>query len=466
MRDRLPAGPYREVDWGGAGPAPWYMIPFDKQGRCEGPATRQALCDDLARGPSTHVYLFCHGWNTTWKAASEDYAAFFGAFRALREKHRLALPGPYRPLLLGVTWPSTALVFRSEDNPGIAAAVGEDSLDGVVDQERREVAELAADLDAPHVEEFHALVQGKELLDEAEARRLATLLTPLCAGEGEDDLGSEAVEDLLEVWRRGGRQEAAAVDDSGEGGEVGSADASPQAAGGALDYLDPRWIVRVTTVLRMKDRAGKVGATGLRELLHDALNANRTPSFHLIGHSYGCKALLSALCRQQPPRPVDSLLLLQPAISHLCFAPAAATGTGRDGGYAKALDPDWVRQPVLSTFSNHDIPLRRLFHLAARRSRDIGEQVIAAAPGGRYSALGGFGPSGLSDEICRRVAPMPAAPNGYEFLSQPGTFRLFALDGTDCIRSHGDVKNEAACWALYSQVRPPDHKAGQAAGSR
>src|SRR5204863_823662 len=118
-----------------------------------------------------------------------------------------------------------------------------------------------------------------------------------------------------------------------------------------------------------------------------------TARVHLIGHSYACKVVLSALCFQELPRPVTSLLLLQPAISYLCFAAADATGTGKPGGYHDALDK--VEQPILTTYSTHDVALRDLFHLAVRRPFDQGEEHIGAdVPPSPYAALGGYGPGG------------------------------------------------------------------------
>ena len=71
-------------------------------------------------------------------------------------------------------------------------------------------------------------------------------------------------------------------------------------------------------------------------------------------------------------------------------SPTASPGTDRAGGYAAA--PSRSVQPVLSTFSSHDVPLTRLFHLAARRRDDLAEVRIAADEPDRYAALGGVGP--------------------------------------------------------------------------
>lgn len=95
----------------------------------------------------------------------------------------------------------------------------------------------------------------------------------------------------------------------------------------------------------MKDRAGTVGARGVAPLLTDLLRASEA-RVHLLGHSFGGKVVLSALCVPSDlPRKVHAALLLQPAVSHLCFA-ERVPGTDRPGGYRAALQR--VERPILS----------------------------------------------------------------------------------------------------------------------
>jgi pimeloyl-ACP methyl ester carboxylesterase len=230
------------------------------------------------------------------------------------------------------------------------------------------------------------------------------------------------------------------------------------ASAGALSFLDPRAIVRLATVLQMKDRAGTVGAVGVGPLLRDLLAAGEgTARVHLVGHSYGGKVVLAALCHQPLPRPVNSLLLLQPAVSYLCFA-AAVPDLGRPGGYRTALER--VELPIMTTFSARDFPLTRVFHLAVRRWSDLGEGPVAAParePGlpraalapNRYAALGGYGPGGCSAGECSEIA-MRAPGEHYDL--GPDQPRLLALRGDDYIADHGDVGIPATWWALLNQV--------------
>lgn len=146
------------------------------------------------------------------------------------------------------------------------------------------------------------------------------------------------------------------------------------------------------------------------------------------------------------------LLLLQPAVNHLCFATA-----GREvpaGGYRPVLDRN-VR-PVFTTYSRHDAPLTRFFHWALRRDSDYREPLPAGwpEPPSKFAALGGFGPRG-ADEETRRV-PLRAVGETYDL---PEGCRLAAVDGSNGIRSHGGVSVPQTCprrrWAGISPGGSP-----------
>jgi pimeloyl-ACP methyl ester carboxylesterase len=199
----------------------------------------------------------------------------------------------------------------------------------------------------------------------------------------------------------------------------------------------------------MKDRAGVIGTRSVGPLLRDLLGkASETTFFHLVGHSYGARVHLNALSRPEGgplPRAVDSLLLLQPAVNHLCFAEMLDTGTS--GGYRAALA--MVKHPVLTTFSHHDFPLHDTFHLSLRRGKDVGEIGIAGdEPPSKYAALGGYGPRGLAEweEVDVKTCPDP-----YDL--GPEAPEVWAVKGGDLIMGHGDVVSPATAWALFNLVK-------------
>jgi hypothetical protein len=196
----------------------------------------------------------------------------------------------------------------------------------------------------------------------------------------------------------------------------------------------------------MKDRSGTVGARGVGTLLRQILDASPA-RVRLLGHSFGCKVMLSAVCADPPPgRTVESMLLMQPALSHLAIA---ATGPGRPGpgGYRSVLER--VSGRIFVTYSAKDMPLHDVFHLALRRSEDLGEARISAAgePPSRYAAMGGYGPRGSNERL---LSPIPAP--GEPFGDIAGV-KLLALDGSaNRINGHGDITTGFTAWALHRLI--------------
>lgn len=457
MAPILPAGPFEFVDLGGGVSAPLYLIPFDKRGRVKAPQTRQHLIEAGRDGGFSHVFLFSHGWNNDFPTALARYRRFFAEFREIREQQ--GTPEAYKPLLVGVIWPSTFLVLPGERPPKMAALPDEPDLEPAIaaDLALDELEEIAELLPDDEVERFLGLAGRTELLGEAEASELARILQPLYAAPDDPaasgDDAPTAVE-LVAIWRAaqdvlgGPAPTDADEEDFGAVPGLGGAaagDASPEAAG--LGFLDPRSVVRSFTVWKMKDRAGKVGTAGVGPLLADLVAAAGPASIHLIGHSYGAKVVLSAAnsLPDGSDGKVASALLLQPAINGWAFA-EDVEDEGFPGGYRRVLDI--VAQPIFSTFSSKDRPLTLFFHLAVRRHSDLGEVKVAAGAPSRFAALGGFGPRGVPGPRGGEIE-MPAAGTAYP-VDLPS--EIVGLQGGALIDGHGDVTTPHTAWALFQQV--------------
>lgn len=447
----LKPGPYAKIPTAGGGTADFYALRYDRLGRSEGPRTQRHLVDTLADGDFTDVFVFSHGWNNDWQTALDRYRAFLSEYRAMVERHRLSVGRDVRPVMAGVFWPSTALVMPWEAAPDFAGVDGDEHADAT---DLALIEEVASALPADRVQGFYELVE-QETLDESSARELLDLVAPAYS-HGDPDLEGDPgrePDDLLAGWAMleaslAPRQVLPGPDDFGAVPSARGGAAGPEAAG-FLDKLDPRNLVRGLTVWQMKDRAGVVGARGVGPLLRDMLEATEPQQtrFHLLGHSYGARVVLNAVARPDGaplPRAVDSMLLLQPAVNHLCFADHLPGG--RRGGYREALER--VRRPIMTTFSVHDVPLHDTFHLALRRGKDLGEVEIAAdEPPSDYAALGGYGPRGFEDwkEVAIRRPTERYDLDG----AAP---RVLALNGRGVIESHGGVVNDATAWALFNLV--------------
>jgi pimeloyl-ACP methyl ester carboxylesterase len=441
MPDALPVGPYRTLNGPGGLQIPYYIITFDKEGRCTSPQTRAHLLAHA--GDRTDIFLFSHGWNNDWTVATKRYQSFIEGFMQMRQAQGLPTPPGYAPLLVGIFWPSAVLVADDEQGPQIAG--GDAATDAAVADERAAVAEIAERLPAGSVERFYELAQ-REALTADEALELARILLPIYKdGESELSSGAPTAEELVAGWRAASTDPDGDADPEDFGTATSTAGGGPQAAGflGTIRDLG-RNAIRGTTVWMMKDRAGRVGARGVSPLLVDLLQGS-TARVHLIGHSYGGKVVLSALCAPASlPRKAHSMLLLQPAVSHLCFADTVPV-RNVPGGYRSALQR--VERPILTTFSRKDVPLTKAFHLAVVRPSDLGEIKIAAAgdPPNWFAALGGFGPRRAGEKLIDMRLP----PSAYTL--DPAT-HIYGLRGDATISGHGDISNPSTWWALHTLV--------------
>jgi hypothetical protein len=99
---------------------------------------------------------------------------------------------------------------------------------------------------------------------------------------------------------------------------------------------------------KMKDRARAIGEGGAHALLVRLMKASRPETrFHLMGHSFGC-IVVSATVAGAPkgeklPRPVDSLFLVQGALSLWSYCPDIPMARGTAGYFNRTLKEGLVR---------------------------------------------------------------------------------------------------------------------------
>ncbi|GAA2515833.1 hypothetical protein [Pilimelia columellifera] len=445
-------GPFEQLSLPDGGAAPLYLLRYDASGGLSSPQTAQRLREDAAAG-ATDVFLFSHGWNNVFGQALTRYRSFIAGYLAQRVELGLPTPSPYRPLLVGLVWPSASFLRPGEEGPQIAAA-GPDDPAALADafHTERMLQFVTEDLDARGAAELSELVDGTQRLPEPQARRAVEIVRDAFAAGG-DEAGAVAaptVAGLLDSWARlDGVDKPVAEAETFGTAAVGAATAGaataqlqPDAAG--IGFFDPRTILRTATVWKMKGRAGAVGAHGVAPLVSDLLNGS-SARLHLIGHSFGARLLLSALTAAQVSRPARSMLLLQAAINRWCFAGDVA-GTGRAGGYRPTLAR--VEQPVLATLTSHDDALRKVFHLVMRGDH-LGEPDIAAfGDEERYGALGGYGPAGAAGAVT-----LPILDPGQPYALPPDA-EVVAIDGSRTLGGHGDVSNPSTWWLLHQLTRP------------
>jgi hypothetical protein len=434
LTTQLPVGPYRTLTTPEGAAFPYYIMPFDADGVCTGPQTRAHLLANLAG--VTDIFLFSHGWNNDWSAATQRYEEFITGFQKLRTTMALPMPAGFKPLLIGIFWPSQSLtLFESETGPGFAGSAG--AQDAEVGAMQALLADIASELPAASRARFHALASSATL-PENDARELAALLASALGDTTDLETGASTKptsDDLLSAATSLAAPEPD-YDAIGTVGTVGGpAAADPLAAGlfgNVLKALDPRNLLKPFTVWQMKDRAGRVGAVGVAPLLGEVLaQADASARVHLLGHSYGCKVVMTATCCMPPtPRKIESALLLQPAISQYAFA-AMVPERNVPGGFFGARAR--IRQPIAGTFSRFDVPLHNMFHLSVRRSDDLGElQYAGDESPSKYAAFGGYGPRATDGAV---IVPLRNAGAPYSLPAAPA---LVGIEGSRVIKGHGD----------------------------
>jgi hypothetical protein len=177
------------------------------------------------------------------------------------------------------------------------------------------------------------------------------------------------------------------------------------------------------------------------------------PHFHLMGHSFGCIVVSACIAgppgRGEPIRPVQSLALVQGALSLWSYCADIPAAPGRFGYFHRVLAEHRVAGPILTTQSQYDFAVGRFYPFAAglRRQLDF-------APGElpRYGALGAFGAQGPGIAVKHLAMHPTDAPYAFE----PG--RVYNLDASAFIAevrdplqgAHSDIARPEVAHAVWS----------------
>ena len=195
MPDTLPAGPYRSLVSPEGDAFPYYLLTFDEEGACTAPKTRTHLLAQL--GDVTDLFVFSHGWNNDWTAATDRYEHFIEGVQKLRVSRNLAMPTPYRPLLVGIFWPSQSMEwFDSEKGPAFAGSAPDTAS---ADALRATIDDIARFIPENQRTRFREMAAA-ESLSEADAAAFAEMLAATLNEAGDTEAGAHpapAAEDLI-----------------------------------------------------------------------------------------------------------------------------------------------------------------------------------------------------------------------------------------------------------------------------
>jgi hypothetical protein len=431
------------------------LVVFDENGveRSEADGTRMSatLTERLgdASRPVSDVFLIAHGWQGDVPAAIAQFDRWIGAMAA-QESDRAAArerPGGFTPLIVGLHWPS--LPFGDEAVPASAPALlsggdagGAAGADDSVDAWARRIADTPRARHA--IETIHEAARNDA---EAPSPALVQAYRTLFAESGLSTGGSAAAPGadqdafdpaaIIEQTRAVTPATAPSTQLLGVGDTVRGLLLSP---------------LRQLSFWKMKDRARSFGESGAHDLLVRLQTVAPNARFHLMGHSFGC-IVASATVAGPPagpdlPRPVDSLFLVQGALSLWSYAGDIPYAPGSAGYFHRIVERGLVRGPIVTTRSSHDTAVGRFYPIGAQ----IKKQLVLGNDFPAYGGIGSFGIQGIAE-----IRDQPMGDASYRYGFRPGT--IYNLEASSVIRNgggasgaHSDIAHPEVAHAFWSAV--------------
>ena len=182
--------------------------------------------------------------------------------------------------------------------------------------------------------------------------------------------------------------------------------------------------LRQLTFWHHKNRAREVGQSGVADLVR-AIMAATPARIHLAAHSFGTLVVAGAVrgpggTPTAPPRPVDSLFLVQGAVSLWAFSPKVPGHGGGRGYFADLLSARFVRGPIVATRSRWDYAVGRLYPLAVSASGEylLGDHLP------KFGGIGAFGIQGVPDAV--ELEPLRRGASSGDLVLDRGVYNIDA----------------------------------------
>ncbi len=431
----------------------YYLIAFDKDGNerdeADGKKLSEQIFSALANEPITDVFLMSHGWMGDIPAARNQYNDWIGAMAkqtADIEKIKQVRSG-FRPLMIGVHWPS-----KPWGNEDLTSSVSFD----INDEDPREQL----------VDEYASRIANTEAARQA----LHTILNSASKDNTLDSLPPEVLSAYQVL------NQEADLGTEGEGGAPGSdwEGFDPEAIYEASKdepvsfstdsssvwdkVLDP---LRVLSYWKMKERARQIGENSGFNLLKTLQEkAAETVRFHLMGHSFGCIVVSSILSGPKGKgilvRPVDSLALVQGAVSLWSYCSKISYERDLPGYFNTIIAQSKVAGPIVTTHSQFDYAVGRMYPLAGKTAFSSVDFAPGQLP--KYGGIGSFGLGG--DDLAAENTNMLPCDASYDF--KPG--KIYNLESSKFIcnvelggptsGAHCDIAKPEVAHAVWSAAYP------------
>lgn len=429
----------------------YYLVCYDEEGheRDDDPDGRMTsvLLDRLLAciTPVTDVFLVSHGWKGDILSAIDQYdrwikttAQCASDVAAVKDKN----PG-FMPMIIALHWPS--LPWGEEEFGG----AGSYSIGG---------SALSQELVDAYVARLGRSAKARSALE--------TIFRAASHDSEPDELPAEVIDAYYVLEREAGLKGCGiegkpGCDHEGFDPEVICEEAQVVEAqpanfggcdiGGLL--LAP---MRQLSFWKMKDRArsfGEWSAHSLIEMLqHHSLSRN--VRFHAMGHSFGCIVVSGMLTglpeRNSLDRPVDSVFLVQGALSLWAYCSDIPCRPGKSGYFHSMIQQQRVNGPIVTTQSRFDTALGRIYPIGAGVKHQVS---FAHSELPEYGALGTYGARGSGLTIVDQ--PMESVEHAYQF--QHGVIYnlnsdAFIRNGGGLSGAHSDICYPEVAHAMWGTV--------------
>jgi hypothetical protein len=418
------------------------LISFDADGNERSEQSglmSQAIIKRAVDDSITNVFFFCHGWQGDLPAAKDQYGKWLRAFADSADWQRAPQRFPkFRPLLIGLHWPSKPWGDEELRGGSFGAPGGVSGRDALVQM---------------YVERLGNRPEIRRLLEIIidEARKNAApeeLPSHLC----------QAYLDLNDALGLKSEGVGGSPDTDREGFDPQSSfeAANEQATSFGVDFnfgglLGP---LRQLSYWTMKKRARDIGEGGMHKFLNDLQEATATQNMriHLMGHSFGTIVVSGMIggpnAQGRLVRSVDSVALVQGAVSLWCYASAIPFPGAGAGYFSRILAEKKVRGPLLTTRSKFDDAVGVFYPLASR----IKGSASFAGELPEFGAIGAYGIQGVADGLNNNLA-MKEATADYTF--EKG--KVYNLDGSAYIAhkdgpagAHSDIAGPEVAHAIWA----------------
>jgi pimeloyl-ACP methyl ester carboxylesterase len=441
----------------------YFLIVFDEYGQERREPDGSLLSETILQRVKslspriTDVFFMSHGWKGDVPAAIEQYDAWVNVMGGIKhdlDEARKRRPG-FAPLMVGLHWPSLPWGDETISVPSGALLSAGDGFQTSIEAQVEIYAARVAN--SPR-----ARAAIRSILEAARDNPEATSLPPVVREEyetlfAESGLGTGDTSGCPGADQDGFDPEAIIADALNNREQEETSSKEPALLGVAESLRNAVLMpLRQLSFWKIKDRARRFGESGAHELIIGLQRATPTARFHLMGHSFGC-IVVSAAAAGAPkgpplPRPVDSLFLVQGAVSLWSYADDIPYAPGTAGYFNRILRDRMVRGPIVTTRSDHDTAVGRIYPIGA----GLKKQLVL---GGKYPAYGGIGAFGIQglNEAAQDSLMLPTMIT-YQFRGG-GVYNLEASDiikkGGGISGAHSDIAHPEVAHAFWQAALTP-----------